>query len=190
MIPNFKNMVYLININQRNQIRLEDLVSLESHILTTLDFDIQFETPNNFLDRYIQLLKLDEGLFGEPFLASEFQRVARTVAGVGRFLCKLALRSVDFLNFMPSQIAAAAALLALNAVDKSPATDCKLYEDSAAQENLSMFDSEFSISDGMSLAPEEPPCVLTNWSAKMTQLTGLNRTDDVRPAYARLIKKL
>lgn len=64
---------------------------------------------------------------------------------------------------MPSQIAAAAALLALNAIDKSPATDCKLYEDTA-QEGLSMFDSEFSISDGLSLAPEEPPCVLSNWS--------------------------
>ena len=50
--PNFKNMFMLIDHMQPGSLKFEDLISLERHIIKTLDFDLQFECSMTFLERF------------------------------------------------------------------------------------------------------------------------------------------
>jgi len=50
--PHFGNMVLLINSQNKEQISIKDLTTLERHILVVLDFDLQSETSLNFVERF------------------------------------------------------------------------------------------------------------------------------------------
>lgn len=186
MIPNFKNMVYLINIRQRNLLSLEDLIGLEREILTRLDFGIHLETPDNFLDRYSQLFHLDRGLFTGHAIPSEHQRVALEVASLSRYLCRFALRSAEFLDFLPSQIAAAAFMLSLNSIKSEKLTDCGLFELSDS-DDLSMLESEESEALSLLHTGDRSLCLLGRWTNKISELTFLQRGDHIKTAYCKLV---
>ena len=85
-------------------------------MLRELEFDIQFETANNFLDRYQQLFFLDQEKAAQKSQVKE-------VLSMSRYLCRYSLRSVDFLDYLPSQIAAASLMIALNSVKDCSETD-------------------------------------------------------------------
>ena len=107
--PNFTNMVYLINARNPGELILSDLIELERQILTTLDFNLQSETSINFLERFCQLYNFDDGL--QKTVQAKF---SMDVCAMGRYLCRCALRFSTFLDYKPSQVAAACFTLALN----------------------------------------------------------------------------
>lgn len=179
-------MVYLINTRQEGLLKFEDLVTLERTILTQLEFDIQIETVNNFMDRYCQLFYFDEALFKTPQSPSEYRTTTQEVVGLSRYLCKYAIRSTAFLEFLPSHIAAASVMLALNSV-KAVEPLCGPFDKSSCQENLSMLDSDDS--EALSLLREDP-CVLEKWTNEISKLTGISRATDIKPAYCKLIQLL
>lgn len=114
MKPNMRNMAILINDTISAKIELKDLVTLEKQILNELEFDLQSETSINFVERFCQLFYLDEGLFPAQS-ASESSTFAQEVCRIARTLSRYALSETLFLQFRPSQVAAAAVLLALSA---------------------------------------------------------------------------
>ena len=113
--PNFTNMVYLINARNPGELVLSDLIELERQILTTLDFNLQSETSINFLERFCQLYRFDEGLYRGSDMTVK-AKFSKDVCAMGRYLCRCALKFSTFLDFKPSQVAAACFILALNTV--------------------------------------------------------------------------
>ncbi|XP_031228901.1 G2/mitotic-specific cyclin-B3 [Mastomys coucha] len=73
-----------------------DMVSLESHILKTLNFDINIPTAYNFLRRY----------------ASCIHASMKTLT-LSRFICEMTLQEYDYIEERPSKLAAASFILAL-----------------------------------------------------------------------------
>ena len=113
--PNFNNMVYLINERNPGELVLSDLIELERQILTTLDFNLQSETSINFLERFCQLYRFDDGLYRGDARTLQ-AKFSKDVCAMGRYLCRCALRFSIFLDYKPSQVAAACFILALNTV--------------------------------------------------------------------------
>ena len=108
---------------------MADLTSLERDIIMALDFDLQSETSLNFVERFCQLYHFDEGLFSghrgsaaspdcvdmEHDFGFDAKKFSKDVCDMAKYLCRYCLRNTAFLDFLPSQIAAACFLLALNA---------------------------------------------------------------------------
>ena len=78
------------------------IFELESSILRELAFDIRFIPPLAFLERLERLFEVDKD---DPF--------SKLIGDVARQLCRLMIISSNFLQFKPSQIAAAALLVSL-----------------------------------------------------------------------------
>jgi len=55
------NLLSTLNDNEKLSITKEKVVEMERALLLQLDFDIQVATAFNFLPRFLQLLKLDDG---------------------------------------------------------------------------------------------------------------------------------
>ena len=83
-------------------VKTEDYLALERSVLNALEFDLQFVSPLLFLDRYQRIFGLD--LEGED-TASE------KVGGLARDFCLFMQREASFLEYRPSQVAAAALIL-------------------------------------------------------------------------------
>ena len=54
--PNLSQLIDTVNGWNIKEIWKADLLQLEVDVLTSLDFNLNFETPINFLDRFIMLL--------------------------------------------------------------------------------------------------------------------------------------
>ena len=91
---------------------MSELINLERQVLLELDFELQSETSLTFMERYIQLFYLDQGLF--PNEKSIRMTASEEVCSLARNLCRLSLRYTPFLVIKPSRLAAACLLLALN----------------------------------------------------------------------------
>ena len=97
--PNFKRMIVHLNPEEREHIKVPDLVRMEQEILTVLSFDLGFPNPIVAIERYLRLLGFDKNHIIEEMA---FQ------------LSKFALNDPEFLNFRPSQIAACSVLISAN----------------------------------------------------------------------------
>lgn len=91
-------------------------------MLTELEFDIQTENSLEFLHRYLQLFRVDEGVVtghAESVRSAGTRAFAlhASLSETAKFLCKVAQRHAEFLSFKPSQVGAAALTLAMNSVD-------------------------------------------------------------------------
>lgn len=111
---------------------------------------------------------------------------------MSRYLCRFASRSVDFLDYLPSQIAAASFMLSLNSIRSEPQTSCGLFDQSDS-EDLSMLDLNCSESDddfSLLHVLDKESCLLTKWSDKICELTGLERAAQIKAPYCKLIISL
>ncbi len=72
--------------------------------MTMLDFDIKFNTPVFFLERYLHLFGLD--------------REESDMSNTAYSLCQFMQRESLFLKFKPSQLASACLILAINMINK------------------------------------------------------------------------
>ena len=78
---------------------------MEESVIGMLDFDLQYIGPMPFLERFqriynLDLVKREQEAFALDYLARNF--------------CRSMLRSRQYLNFKPSQMAAASLILAIN----------------------------------------------------------------------------
>src|SRR5438874_1607688 len=111
MTPSINRMIRLLNDEERQFVTKPLVIQMESEIVRALNFDMNFLSPLTFLERFVRLGDLHED-FKVNTIAEE--------------LCKLAMTKVEFLDYKPSQIAAAAYILAHNLANSSAKEQVKL----------------------------------------------------------------
>lgn len=107
MTPSINRMIRLLSEQEREQVTKPLVIQMESEIVRALNFDMNFLSPLTFLERFLRLGDLQEDY---------------KVNTIAEELCKLAMTRIQFLDYKPSQIAAAAYVLATN-LSNSPAKD-------------------------------------------------------------------
>ena len=85
--PNLTTLIDTVNGWNIKEIWKADLLQLEFDVLTSLDFSLSFETPINFIDRFIML-------FNSPD--------SSLVRKCADFLCVQMLKNNKFLAYRPS----------------------------------------------------------------------------------------
>ena len=88
----------------REKVSLQQFINLEIRILNLLQFDLTFDSPLFFLDRYLHLFGLD----------MENSAVANTAHS----LCQFMQREAHFLRYKPSQMASASLIMAIYMINK------------------------------------------------------------------------
>lgn len=81
----------------------EKVAAYEHMILIELEFSLHFISPLVFLDRFERIFGVDEN-----------KEENRQIRSFGRHMCLFTQRDDQFLNFKPSQLAAACLILAVN----------------------------------------------------------------------------
>ena len=106
--PNFGNMVLLINQQNPDRLRIESLRSMEIDILLSLEFSLQAVTCLEFLERYCQLFRVDEGLTTwsaqsrGAAISNNASQFSSKVCQEALYLCKLTQQETEFLKYTPS----------------------------------------------------------------------------------------
>jgi len=103
MSPSFTRMINLLTSEEKKTVSKQQLIYLESDILIRLGFDFNFQGPIQSLERYLRILNYDHN---EEVLALGFE------------ICKFQLNDARCLDMRPSQIAACAAIIAINIFNK------------------------------------------------------------------------
>lgn len=103
--PSFGNMVDLLFVRHGVKLGARDVVCMEERILLALEFDLQSVTPLLFLERFIRVFGLDQSALG-----SEGQQIECLALQY----CMFSQRYPRFLDLLPSQVAAASILAAIN----------------------------------------------------------------------------
>jgi len=93
------NMINALEDLNGDKCKKEDLVNLEEKILRLFGFDFNFNGPKQFLDRYLRVLDYDAN--------AKVNQMALQIL-------TLSLVDEKLLNYRASQIAASAAVLAIN----------------------------------------------------------------------------
>lgn len=105
MNPCFDMMIERLPTLLRKQVTRENLIMLEEQIIRALDFDLQFDGPLPFLERYQRVLNID--------LESENQLFFK-IGYSARKLLRHMMHKATFLSYRPSQIASTAILVAID----------------------------------------------------------------------------
>lgn len=111
MTPSINRMIRLLSEEERQHVTKPLVIQMESEIVRALNFDMNFLSPLTFLERFLRLSDLQED-FKMNTIAEE--------------LCRLAMSKVEFLDYKPSQIAAAAYIIANNLSSSSTKESVKL----------------------------------------------------------------
>ena len=99
---------------------------MESDILMRLGFDFNFPGPIAFMERYLRVLGYDLNL---------------SVFDMGFQICKFQLNEAHFLDYRPSQIAAAAVILSINIYEDEQQNKYKFFGYSGTL-NLDIWNNE------------------------------------------------
>ena len=101
--PTVKTMIKIFKEKMELSFEKDKILKLERDILKGLEFESFDVYPMLFVERYYRLLGLDKNSksFGQIFLAA-------------KIYCKVFLREAESLDFLPSRLAAACVLLAMN----------------------------------------------------------------------------
>lgn len=105
MSPSFLRMISLLPEETRTNVTKERLVALEERIIKELNFRMHFAGPIPFLQRFQRYFNIDQ---------ERGNQGAKQVGFAARQFCRFMMRKSEFLNFKPSQQAAAAFALAIN----------------------------------------------------------------------------
>ena len=93
MNPCFDMMIERLPTLLRKQVTRENLIMLEEQIIRALDFDLQFDGPLPFLERYQRVLNID--------LESENQLFFK-IGYSARKLLRHMMHKATFLSYRPS----------------------------------------------------------------------------------------
>ena len=97
--PSFSRMIGLLTDEEKQYVTKKSLIDLESQILLKLGFDFNFQGPIQSMERYLRLLGYQSNT---------------TVNDMSYQMCKFQLNDASFLEYRPSEIAAAAVILSIN----------------------------------------------------------------------------
>ena len=117
MQPNFNRMARLVKNKWDVTMTRQELIDLEKDVIDRLDFELQYTGPLLFLERFLRIYSLDQTVRDIESLA-----IASLAAG----LLKKFVREQAFLSFKPSQMAAAALTIAINASESKSAKEMGL----------------------------------------------------------------
>jgi transcription initiation factor TFIIIB Brf1 subunit/transcription initiation factor TFIIB len=92
-------MIKLLTPSEQNLVEKEDVIRLEEHILSQLQFDFNHPNSLTFLERFLRL-------------AAEFKESKDSVTEMASELLKVAASKSFFLDYKPSRVAAASMVLA------------------------------------------------------------------------------
>ena len=88
----------------RDKVSLQQFINLEIRILNLLQFDLTFDSPLFFLDRFLHLFGLD--------------MKNSAVANTAHSLCQFMKRESHFLRYKPSQMASASLIYAIHMINE------------------------------------------------------------------------
>ena len=97
--PCYDRMTQYLTAAEQKMTSFETLVDMELDVLVRFGFDFNFLGPTLFIERYLRIL--------EQHKVSEVRQLSQQI-------CKYQLCDQMFLNYRPSQIAAAAVIIAMN----------------------------------------------------------------------------
>ena len=157
MRPSFMHMNRLLHAEYNVFVRKDEFIALERDIVRSLQFSLQWVSPIAFLERFQRVFQLDREDKDE---ASFF------VGELARDYCLVMLRNADFLQFRPSQIAAAAITMAIRTHYDTKFKDIILSKHDFLDETYD---------------------VMKMWTAEVEVTTKISVEDDLRPVY-RLLK--
>lgn len=100
--------ISVINTWKIKHIEKADILLLEERVLKAINFEIQIETPIDFVERFEYLY---DSLFDS---CKDVAALRRSVKARSIHLCKLMLQSTEFLTSTPSLAAASALIATLN----------------------------------------------------------------------------
>ena len=152
--PKFDLMNRLLQQDYDVTVKTEDFLALEMDILKVLKFDLQFVSPLPFLDRYQRVFGLD---------LEEADSASRKVGALARDFCLFMQREAHFLQFRPSQQAAAALVLAVKTHHFFDHAPPKWHYSQATS-----IESDFA---------------LRMWTPEIEAMTTLSVRDDIKPVY-------
>ena len=156
---------------------------MEEQILVSLNFDLQYSGPLPFLDRYLRIYNLDQVKGSERHI-SQLQKLSRRY-------CRYMQRESKFLDYRPSQIAAASLMLALNvSMSKvAPAVGAKRIQQTDLR-NLFFETSILMEVSGVKVEESNSSCPLRMWNQSVEKITLVNRKQDIEPVYEKLTNDL
>ena len=94
----------------------EDYISLERQVLKNLEFDLTFNSPITFLERYLRIYQFDDT--SKPQIYAQISSAAYKC-------CRVIQRESSYLESTPSQIAAASLVLSYNLVSQGSMLNSK-----------------------------------------------------------------
>ena len=103
--PSFDYLIKILKERHQTDIAKQDLLELEEKILIALEFACHHVSPIPFIERYFRVFGIDN---------FQKDKKAHQLRTYSRQYCRFMQREPCFLNYCPSQIAAAALLLAIN----------------------------------------------------------------------------
>lgn len=101
--PSFSKMMNLLSEDEQKCITIGQMINLEADVLVKLSFDFNFASPIQSMERFLRLLNYDQN---------------QIVYDMSYQICKFQLNDSMFLDYRPSQIAAAAVLISINIFER------------------------------------------------------------------------
>lgn len=99
LTPSITRMIKLLDHSEQREITKQDVIDLESKMLKSLSFDFNNVSPAVFLERFLRVAGIHED---------------ESLLSLGYDILKLTYSKAAFLEYKPSNMAAAALVLALN----------------------------------------------------------------------------
>lgn len=150
------------------------MIDLEEDIINELDFNLLFPFPTLFLERYQRIFCLDK---------YRTSKDANLVNILARDYCKVFLKSQNYLKFKPSQIAAAAFMIAVNAFQSPIAQELSLKKLKHLMRHAH-FKAYTSKEDLKSYGP------LAEWNSEVEKLTSVKRDSGLKQTYSQFLDYL
>ena len=114
------------------------------------------------------------------------------VREMSRKLCRFMMKDERFLDFRPSQIAAASLLLAVN-LNQSGVSSSRIFKqtpDLSSQKSMPYGDTTGLELGGQISGRRRTIMPFSLWDKAVEDLTGLNRQNDIKPIYKSLLQQL
>ena len=141
----------------------EELIELEESIIRTLDFDLQYAGPLQFLERYQRVYNLDQVKRDKEAYALDY---------LARSFCRSLLRCKGWLTLKPSQIGASALILAINVSTSPLAQHVGLKKQLELNLKSLFFENVINIEmEGVRQRPKNEACPLKIWNKIVRRTT-------------------
>ena len=103
--PSFNRVITYLEKLHATTIKKQQIVDLEEKILRALNFELLYVSPITFLGRFLRIFGLDD---------EKENKNAKQITNLSKQFCIFMQQESFFLDYMPSQIAAASLLFSVN----------------------------------------------------------------------------